>query len=479
MAPERTSRPGGPGLPGPRDRDPMANAGRPPGDDAPNQAEVRQRVHDLYNRAETDSGTFNATRAASARERVTPASGREGADPALDGVTRQWFDAARANLGPILPATLPADRRPGGPSGAARSGDPARRPGDEPRALPRGTADPARPELTAGPSRGTPALERGTGPAAALPAVPNGGSGVRDPEPARPASAARRGPSALRDAKKQGRQKLTAARAMLAAHTARQGTLSSAPEFGTSGAPSPAVDRTPGLPGEAERWRQPTALDPDIPVSALSTTAAVTAEAAPGAPGGFPDTGTFGGAGRFDPAVDTGVLGTASGDTGAFARLDTFGTTVAGIDTSVGASAGASGGAFAGAADAGTAPASGYDSKASQALAFARAQIGLPCLWGAAGPGSYDASGLVQAAWRAAGVVLPRSAQDQAATGTAVSLTDLRPGDLIFFHNPVDHVGLYTGDTLMIHAPGPGASIREESILFAGNAAIHSAARPA
>ncbi|WP_052454429.1 C40 family peptidase [Streptomyces nodosus] len=291
----------------------------------------------------------------------------------------------------------------------------------------------------------------------------------------------------MRDAKKQGRQKLTAARAMLAAHAARQGTVSSAPEFGTAGAPASAVDRTPGLPGEPDRWRQPTALDPDIPVSALTSAAAVTAEAAPGAPGGFLDTGTFGGVGRFDPAVDTGVLGTASGDTGAFARPDVFGATGTGIGTSVDASVGASvgssssssDGVFAGAAGAGTAPASGYDSKAAQALAFARAQIGLPCLWGAAGPGSYDASGLVQAAWRAAGVVLPRSAQDQAATGTAVSPTDLRPGDLIFFHDPVDHVGLYTGDTQMIHAPGPGASIREESILFAGNTAIHSAARPA
>ncbi|WP_393086324.1 NlpC/P60 family protein [Streptomyces sp. LN704] len=122
---------------------------------------------------------------------------------------------------------------------------------------------------------------------------------------------------------------------------------------------------------------------------------------------------------------------------------------------------------------------SGYDMKAAKALAFARAQIGRPCVWGAAGPGSYDCAGLTRAAWMVAGVALPRTARDQATATTAIPLTDIRAGDLIFFYDDVSHVGLYVGDSMMIHAPSPGAYIREESIFYAGQAAIHSAARPA
>ncbi|MEU9369208.1 C40 family peptidase, partial [Streptomyces avermitilis] len=127
---------------------------------------------------------------------------------------------------------------------------------------------------------------------------------------------------------------------------------------------------------------------------------------------------------------------------------------------------------------AGTAPEPGYDRKAMTALAFARAQIGRPCVWGATGPDSYDCSSLTQAAWKAAGVALPRTAPQQASTGTEIPLTDLRPGDLIFFYDNLSHVGLFTGGGMMIHAPSPGASLREESIFFAGNAAIQGAVRP-
>jgi cell wall-associated NlpC family hydrolase len=124
-------------------------------------------------------------------------------------------------------------------------------------------------------------------------------------------------------------------------------------------------------------------------------------------------------------------------------------------------------------------PAAAYERKAAKALEFARAQIGRPCVWGATGPDSYDCSSLTQAAWRAAGVALPRAAFEQAGSGTPVELTDLRPGDLVFFYSEVNHVGLYAGDGTMVHAPSPGASIREESVFFAGPQAIHSAIRPA
>lgn len=120
-----------------------------------------------------------------------------------------------------------------------------------------------------------------------------------------------------------------------------------------------------------------------------------------------------------------------------------------------------------------------YATKAAKALAFARAQIGKPYVWGATGPGSYDCSGLTQAVWRAAGVDLPRTTYDQATAGTTVSLTNARPGDLIFFYDDIGHVGLYIGNGMMIHAPKPGTYVREESVFYDGESSIHSVVRPA
>ncbi|MER7978740.1 NlpC/P60 family protein [Streptomyces sp. NPDC095817] len=120
-----------------------------------------------------------------------------------------------------------------------------------------------------------------------------------------------------------------------------------------------------------------------------------------------------------------------------------------------------------------------YATKAGKALAFARTQIGKPYVWGATGPDSYDCSGLTQAAWKAAGVSLPRVTYDQVNAGTTVSLTDAKPGDLVFFYDDISHVGLYIGNGMMIHAPKPGAYVREESIYYDGTSAIHSVVRPA
>ncbi|WP_369261411.1 NlpC/P60 family protein [Streptomyces sp. R35] len=122
---------------------------------------------------------------------------------------------------------------------------------------------------------------------------------------------------------------------------------------------------------------------------------------------------------------------------------------------------------------------SSYATKAAKAIAFARAQIGKPYVWGATGPGSYDCSGLTQAAWKAAGVTLPRVTTDQVNAGTTVSLSDAQPGDLVFFYDDVSHVGLYIGNGMMIHAPKPGAYVREESIYYGGTSIIHSVVRPA
>ncbi|MFG2678488.1 NlpC/P60 family protein [Streptomyces sp. NPDC048392] len=126
-----------------------------------------------------------------------------------------------------------------------------------------------------------------------------------------------------------------------------------------------------------------------------------------------------------------------------------------------------------------TTPDSPTGTKADKALAFARAQIGKPYVWGATGPGSYDCSGLTQAAWKAAGVTLPRTTYDQVEAGTTVSVSQAQPGDLVFFYDDISHVGLYIGNGMMIHAPKPGAYVREESVFYDGESAIHSVVRPA
>ncbi|MFD8823420.1 NlpC/P60 family protein [Streptomyces sp. NPDC059605] len=128
----------------------------------------------------------------------------------------------------------------------------------------------------------------------------------------------------------------------------------------------------------------------------------------------------------------------------------------------------------------GTGTGTGSDSDATsrtdKVLAFARAQMGKPYVWGATGPDSYDCSGLTQAAWKAAGVDLPRTTWDQVKVGTRVATADLRPGDLVFFYDDISHVGIYKGDGMMIHAPKPGADVREESIYYMP---IYGSVRPA
>ncbi|KIF68354.1 hypothetical protein HY68_06465 [Streptomyces sp. AcH 505] len=99
-------------------------------------------------------------------------------------------------------------------------------------------------------------------------------------------------------------------------------------------------------------------------------------------------------------------------------------------------------------------------SRAAAAVAFAYGALGKPYVWGATGPNSFDCSGLTQAAWRAAGVSLPRTTYTQINAGRRVSRSELAPGDLVFFYSGVSHVGLYIGNGQMIHAPRPGTPVR-------------------
>ncbi|WP_159054607.1 C40 family peptidase [Streptomyces dysideae] len=416
-----------------------ANAAPSAGDEGPSREEVRQRVSSLYDQAESDTGTFNATRAAATRGRVDrPVDGGRRTDPALDTVARQWFDVARSRLGPTVPAVMPPDRRPDRPAGA-RPARPAERAGDGRTGGARETADRALPELTAkpvaeltsGPATATaPVAELTAGPVPALPMALPTAPETQQPETSQetpraqslalPAPTTEARQSALRTTKEQNRRKLAHARELLSAHVVQQSTPLAAAE------PPPVEDTwsattAQSLPEARPEWpqQQPTELGTVAPVTTGWTTTA-------------------------DQAAATG-WSTATGQV---------------IDTGTG-----------------TVPVAAQDTRAVRAVSFARAQIGKPSLWGATGPDSYDAGGLVQAAWKAAGVTLPRTPPEQATAGTPVSLIYVEPGDLVLFH--AGHVGIATGNGMMIHAPSPGTSIREESIFYAGEAAIHSVIRPA
>ena len=94
------------------------------------------------------------------------------------------------------------------------------------------------------------------------------------------------------------------------------------------------------------------------------------------------------------------------------------------------------------------------------ALAAARTALGTPYAWGGTGRGGFDCSGLVQWAFRQAGVTLPRTSQTQSTVGQPVSRADLRPGDLVFFYSQVSHVGIYVGDGQVLHAPQTGEVVK-------------------
>ncbi|HXQ60796.1 MAG TPA: C40 family peptidase [Acidimicrobiales bacterium] len=111
---------------------------------------------------------------------------------------------------------------------------------------------------------------------------------------------------------------------------------------------------------------------------------------------------------------------------------------------------------------------SGESPAAATAVAWALAQLGTPYRWGGEGDGGFDCSGLVQAAFAAAGVRLPRVAQDQYDAGPPVpSGLPLEPGDLVFFGSSsaeVEHVGIVVVSGQMVDAPHTGAEVRIEPI---------------
>ena len=96
------------------------------------------------------------------------------------------------------------------------------------------------------------------------------------------------------------------------------------------------------------------------------------------------------------------------------------------------------------------------NSKIDKIVNLAKAQIGKPYRWGAAGPSSFDCSGFTTYIYKnGAGISLPRTSVSQSKTGTKVSRSNLKTGDLVFFNTSgkgVSHVGMYIGDSKFIHS---------------------------
>ena len=96
----------------------------------------------------------------------------------------------------------------------------------------------------------------------------------------------------------------------------------------------------------------------------------------------------------------------------------------------------------------------------SAALTYAAAQLGKPYCFAGAGPSCFDCSGLTMQAWGAGGIVLPHFSGAQFSMFRLVPMSQLLPGDLVFPSDPNQHVGLYIGYGLLIHATTPGDVVR-------------------
>ncbi|MFF3067897.1 transglycosylase family protein [Kitasatospora sp. NPDC057936] len=114
-------------------------------------------------------------------------------------------------------------------------------------------------------------------------------------------------------------------------------------------------------------------------------------------------------------------------------------------------------------------PAPAVTGSMAAAVSFAKAQVGQAYVYGGTGNGGWDCSGLTQAALRAAGISIPRVANDQAAASTHVSLDSLQPGDLLFWSNNgqdsgVYHVAIYIGGGQYVEAANPSSGVRLQTI---------------
>lgn len=141
----------------------------------------------------------------------------------------------------------------------------------------------------------------------------------------------------------------------------------------------------------------------------------------------------------------------ASGSTGA------GGSTVSGGGVPTGGGSGTPAAGGSGGGSGSTPPPA--SSAAAVAVAAAESRVGDPYVWGAAGPSSFDCSGLVMWAYEQAGIQLPHFSGAQYADTVHIPMSDLQPGDLVFFSNPDIHVAMYVGNGMIIQAPYTGAYV--------------------
>ena len=111
---------------------------------------------------------------------------------------------------------------------------------------------------------------------------------------------------------------------------------------------------------------------------------------------------------------------------------------------------------------------------AATAIAAAHSRLGVPYVWGATGPNSFDCSGLTQWSYAHAGIALPRTAAQQWYSGPHPALADLEPGDLLFWAtntsapSTIHHVAMYIGRGMMIAAPHTGANVQVQPVYMTG-----------
>ncbi len=130
-------------------------------------------------------------------------------------------------------------------------------------------------------------------------------------------------------------------------------------------------------------------------------------------------------------------------------------------------------------ADAGTREAPPAEHAAAGLVDAALAMLGQPYRFGGFAPGGFDCSGLVFYAARSAGIPVPRTAQEQLASGRPVAREELRAGDLVFMHlsGKELHVGIVVGEAHFVHAPSSGGRVRIDSLAAAPYAQGFLAAR--
>ncbi|MFD8909958.1 C40 family peptidase [Streptomyces sp. NPDC059575] len=105
---------------------------------------------------------------------------------------------------------------------------------------------------------------------------------------------------------------------------------------------------------------------------------------------------------------------------------------------------------------------------AAAIINFVKAQVGKAYVSGATGPSAYDCSGLVQTAFKQVGVTLPRVSQDQSTAGTQVSLSNLQPGDILYWGSAGSayHVAVYVGDGMFVGAQNPSTGVAEKPLSY-------------